>query len=135
MLLEETTTTKKKLQHTWTTNENIFLRLNGTLEEVRALRIKTINELDKYDQSKEESVNNAYANMTHNLRAQPFTSADNSNTTQGIEELDILEPQPFKYTDHNALDMEHNTDPDNYIFSSNCCNLCGQRLTLGFWTI
>uniref|UniRef100_A0A667WNB1 DUF4795 domain-containing protein n=1 Tax=Myripristis murdjan TaxID=586833 RepID=A0A667WNB1_9TELE len=39
---------QKKIQHTWTTNCKIFIKLNGTPEEAKVLMIRSIEELDKY---------------------------------------------------------------------------------------
>ena len=42
---------QKKIQHTWTSNCKIFIKLNGTPEEAKVLMVKTINDLDKYQSS------------------------------------------------------------------------------------
>ncbi len=39
---------QKKIQHTWTTNCKIFIKLNGTPEEAKVLMVRSIEELDKY---------------------------------------------------------------------------------------
>jgi ASC-1-like (ASCH) protein len=43
---------------------------------------------------------------------------------------DTLELNTFEYTDHSALDLEHETDPDNIFFSSinnNCHYYTGEQ--------
>lgn len=39
---------QKKIQHTWTTNCKIFIKLNGTPEEAKVLMVRSIEELDRY---------------------------------------------------------------------------------------
>ena len=58
------------------------------------------------------------ANISHT------TSGDIEDITQRISEHEHIELKPFEYTEHNALDMEQDIDPDNNFFSSldnNCC--------------
>lgn len=60
----------------------------------------------------------------HTERVHSFSPGDNSNTTQRINDHDNPELQTFQYTEHNLLDMEHDIDPDNYLFNTinnNCC--------------
>lgn len=39
-----------KIQHTWTSNCKIFIKLNGTPEQAKVMVIRNIEELDKYGQ-------------------------------------------------------------------------------------
>ncbi|CAL8253034.1 unnamed protein product [Merluccius merluccius] len=39
---------QNKIQHTWTTNCKIFIKLNGTPEEAKVLMVRSIDELDAY---------------------------------------------------------------------------------------
>lgn len=38
-----------KIQHTWTSNCKVFIKLNGTPEQAKALVIRNIEELEKYE--------------------------------------------------------------------------------------
>lgn len=38
-----------KIQHTWTANCKIFIKLNGSPEQAKVMVIKNIEELDKYE--------------------------------------------------------------------------------------
>lgn len=38
----------KKIQHTWTTNCKVFIKLNGTPEEAKILMVRSMEELDRY---------------------------------------------------------------------------------------
>ena len=62
--------------------------------------------------------------MMHTKRAHSFSPGENSNTAQRINDHDNTELQTFQYTELNLLDMEHDIDPDNYLFNTinnNCC--------------
>lgn len=39
---------QEKIQHTWTTNCKIFIKLNWTPEEAKVLMVRSIEELDRY---------------------------------------------------------------------------------------
>ena len=54
--------------------------------------------------------------MTQTQSVRSNASVDSGHITQGIMNNDTLELNTFEYTDHSALDLEHEIDPDNNFF-------------------
>ena len=68
--------------------------------------------------------------MTQTQSVRSNASVDSGHITQGIMNNDTLELNTFEYTDHNALDLEHEIDPDNNFFSTiniNCHYYTGEQ--------
>jgi hypothetical protein len=64
--------------------------------------------------------------MTQTQSIRSNASVDNSHITQGIMNNGTLELKTFEYTDHNALDLEHEIEQQFFLFHQ-------QQLPLLYW--
>ena len=76
--------------------------------------------------------------MTQTQSVRSNASVDSGHITQGIMNNDTLELNTFEYTDHSALDLEHEIDPDNNFFSTinnNCHYYTGEQFNRSIKTV